>query len=111
MKLSGWGRYPHIQTEGQWFETPAQVQNYLKQPGDTIVHALGRSYGDSALNERVIFSRRFDKILAFHPTEGIVQCESGVSLSELIDIFKLDPYFSPDQSLIFHSLSPVLLSF
>lgn len=87
MKLSGWGRYPHIQTEGRWFETPAQVQNYLKQPGDTIVHALGRSYGDSALNARVIFSRRFDKILAFHPTEGIVQCESGVSLSELIEIF------------------------
>ena len=93
MKLSGWGRYPHIQTEGQWFETPAQVQNYLKQPGDTIVHALGRSYGDSALNERVIFSRRFDKILAFHPTAGIVQCESGVSLSELIDIFLPQGWF------------------
>jgi FAD/FMN-containing dehydrogenase len=48
---------------------------------------LGRSYGDSALNDRVILTNHFDKILDFDEGNGIVTCESGVSLAELIDAF------------------------
>ena len=64
-----------------------QLAGCLELPGDCIVYASGRSYGDSALNERVIFSSRFDKILDFDPSQGIVTCESGVTLAEIIEAF------------------------
>lgn len=87
MKLSGWGRYPCIQVSGSSFETLTQLSDNMKKIGDCIAYGMGRSYGDSALNERVVFSRPFDKILDFNPQDGIVTCESGVTLSELIEVF------------------------
>jgi decaprenylphospho-beta-D-ribofuranose 2-oxidase len=87
MKISGWGNYPSVQADVFYFETISQIKKYLKNPGDTIVHGLGRSYGDSALNKKAIISRRFDKIIDFNPVDGIVTCESGVSLAELINAF------------------------
>jgi FAD/FMN-containing dehydrogenase len=52
-----------------------------------IARGMGRSYGDSALNDRVILTRRFDKILGFNSREGTVTCESGVSLADLVSLF------------------------
>jgi decaprenylphospho-beta-D-ribofuranose 2-oxidase len=57
------------------------------RPGRWIAHGLGKSYGDSALNSRVLMTRRFNKLLDFDPQEGIVTCESGVTLAELIAVF------------------------
>jgi FAD/FMN-containing dehydrogenase len=87
MNLTGWGRYPRIETQGFSFGTIEHLIEYLHKPQDYIAHGLGRSYGDSALNQRVIFTRRFDKILEFDPQTGIIACESGVSLAALIDSF------------------------
>lgn len=87
MKLSGWGRYPRIPVEGYAFQDVKALREYLAGEGDCIVHGLGRSYGDSALNSNVLFSRRLNLILDFDPETGIVTCESGVSLKELIDVF------------------------
>jgi len=87
MKLTAWGRYPRIQATGHSFETAEELRGYQEKAGNSIVFAMGRSYGDSALSERVIFTRRFDKILDFDPEHGTVISESGVTLSELIEVF------------------------
>ena len=87
MKLTGWGRFPIIPAIGRSFGTQEGLGDYLKFTKDCIAHGMGRSYGDSALNEQVIFTRRFNKILSFDPQTGTVVCESGVSLAELIDTF------------------------
>lgn len=87
MKISGWGRFPYIETLGISFETERQLLDNLHKFRNCIVHARGRSYGDSALSERVIFTDRFDKILRFDSEEGIATCESGVTLAELLETF------------------------
>jgi decaprenylphospho-beta-D-ribofuranose 2-oxidase len=87
MKLTGWGRSPIIQARGRSFDNQGALGDYLKSAESCIAHGMGRSYGDSALNEQVIFTRRFNKILSFDPQTGTVVCESGVSLAELIDAF------------------------
>lgn len=87
MKLTGWGRFPIIQARGRSFDSQEALGDYLKFAEDCIAHGMGRSYGDSSLNEQVIFTRRFNKILSFDPQTGTVVCESGVSLAELIDAF------------------------
>jgi decaprenylphospho-beta-D-ribofuranose 2-oxidase len=87
MKLNGWGRYPVIEANAPGFETAARAAELLARPGRWIAHGLGKSYGDSALNAQVIMTRRFDKLLAFDREQGIVTCESGVMLADLIDVF------------------------
>jgi FAD/FMN-containing dehydrogenase len=87
MKISGWGRFPYIESEGFYFETRNQLLGGVQKQQECIVYARGRSYGDSALNRHVICTDRFDKILAFDAAEGIVTCESGVTLAEIIEAF------------------------
>jgi decaprenylphospho-beta-D-ribofuranose 2-oxidase len=87
MKLSGWGRYPVVDCRAQSFAGLAELRRCLADPGDLIVHAMGRSYGDSALQDRVLLSRRFNKILAFEPETGVVTCEAGVTLADLLEAF------------------------
>ncbi len=87
MKLSGWGRYPIVNAQSMSFEAMEELPEILSQTGEFIVHAMGRSYGDSALNRQVIATRRYNKLIGFDPQNGMVTCESGVTLAELIDIF------------------------
>ena len=87
MRLHGWGRYPVIDAETPTFESAAQAAEVLARPGHWIPYGMGKSYGDSALNRQAIMTRRFNKLLDFDPAKGVVTCESGVTLSELIDIF------------------------
>ncbi len=87
MELTGWGRYPRVEASGESFETREELARELRGGGELIAHGMGRAYGDSALNSRVVFSRRFNKILRFDPETGLVACESGVTLEDLIHVF------------------------
>ena len=87
MELAGWGRYPRIQARTYSFESSEELQTCLRKDEDYIVYASGRGYGDCALSPTVIFTHRFNNILSFDPQTGIVTCESGVTLAELIDVF------------------------
>jgi decaprenylphospho-beta-D-ribofuranose 2-oxidase len=87
MDLTGWGRYPRIQARAHSFESPEELLSWLKKDSNYIVHAEGRGYGDCALSPEVIFTRRFNNILDFDPQTGMVSCESGVTLAELIEVF------------------------
>ena len=87
MKISGWGRYPYIESESTYFETRDQLRDRLGKQQDCIAYGRGRSYGDSALNRSVIRTDGFDKILAFNAADGVVTCESGVTLTDIIEAF------------------------
>jgi decaprenylphospho-beta-D-ribofuranose 2-oxidase len=87
MKLHGWGRYPIIDAEASFFETAGRAAELLARPGRWLAHGLGKSYGDSALNPQVLMTRRYNKLLDFDPQQGIVICESGVTLADLIAVF------------------------
>ena len=87
MEISGWGRYPRIESEVLPFETEKRLADHLVHFEDCIVHARGRSYGDSALSRRAISTSRFDKMLHFDAEQGVLACESGVTLAEILEVF------------------------
>ncbi len=87
MELTAWGRYPRIKAQGISFDMPERLAEALRNIPDCIAYGMGRSYGDCALNQQVIFSRRFDSFIAFDPNNGILSCEAGITLAEIIDTF------------------------
>jgi decaprenylphospho-beta-D-ribofuranose 2-oxidase len=87
LKLSGWGNYPVIDASVMSFEQRSELADLIGRPGALIARGMGRSYGDSAVSDRVVLTRRFDKFLDFDPGTGRLTCESGVTLAEIIDLF------------------------
>jgi decaprenylphospho-beta-D-ribofuranose 2-oxidase len=87
-ELSGWGLYPRSNATLSEPETIGGVKAALFDSG-VIARGLGRSYGDPAMNagRTVVGMTRLDRVLSFDAATGVVRCEAGVSLSQLIDAF------------------------
>ena len=96
--LSGWGNYPVQEAcvfrPERWRELLDIVK---KVQGGIISRGLGRSYGDAALNAggAVLLHVRLRRLLDFDPETAILECESGVSLAEILDVFLPRGYFLP----------------
>jgi FAD/FMN-containing dehydrogenase len=99
-RVFSWGRYP--KTAHQHVYRPAwndQVPEILgaAAPGSLLPYGLGRSYGDSCLNDgrQLIDCRRLNRILGFDESTGVLSCESGVSLADILDVFLPRGWFLP----------------
>jgi decaprenylphospho-beta-D-ribofuranose 2-oxidase len=85
MSYSSWGLYPKIKTKALEFDTVSDLKAQIAQCQNYIPYGNGRSYGDSALNEKVIPMRKFNSIICFDEKKGIIELESGALLSEILD--------------------------
>jgi len=99
-RVLSWGRYPRV--EHRHVYKPAwndQVPGILQTsaPASLLPFGLGRSYGDSCLNagHELIDCHRLNRILGFDESTGMVRCESGVSLSDLLRVFLPKGWFLP----------------
>lgn len=75
-------------------ETVPEAARALDAAG-TIARGLGRSYGDAAVNadRAVVLTTRLDRLLSFDAATGVVVCEAGVSLAQLIERFGPQGFF------------------
>ena len=93
-----WGRYPrveHSQVQSVYWRSEIPDLAHFEQP--LLPYAYGRSYGDSCLNEGgvsldVSHLRRF---ISFDEEEGILCCEAGVSLAEVLELVVPRGWFIP----------------
>jgi len=70
----------------------------LNESGNQLIaHALGRSYGDAALNtdHRAVRTTQLDRVLEFDRDRGVIVCEAGISLDDLISIALPHGWFVP----------------
>jgi len=93
-----WGHYPTVKpaqvTPIFWRNELPDLTN-VKQP--LLPFAYGRSYGDSCLNEGGItldmsHLRRF---IAFDEQAGVLRCEAGVSLADVLELVVPRGWFLP----------------
>lgn len=81
MKLSGWGRYPVIDSRALGHKRQAWWQQAFIPAGNH------RSYGDAALAPVHLPMLRHNRLISFDEQSGLLTCEAGVLLSEIIDVF------------------------
>lgn len=58
---------------------------------------MGRSYGDVCLNHgnTLLLTRGLDRMLAFDPETGVLRCEAGVTLAEILEFAVPRGWFLP----------------
>jgi FAD/FMN-containing dehydrogenase len=96
MRLTSWGKYPVVDTVLKSPKTEAALAACLAEAKSAIGRGLGRSYGDSALNDTlVVSSLRFNHMDSFDETSGILVAGAGVTLGDIVEVFVPRGWFLP----------------
>lgn len=89
-----WNRYPKI--------SPASIHRLHDRSAPLpssntalLAYANGRSYGDVCLNEdgTLLLTRGLDRFIAFDPYAGILRCEAGITLAEILELITPQGWF------------------
>jgi FAD/FMN-containing dehydrogenase len=92
-----WGRYSNARHEVRRpFWRPRKL-DALYLEGAVLPYGTGRSYGDVCLNHGhgLIDCRGLDRFIRFDEQNGVLVCEAGVSLAEMLSLIMPRGWFLP----------------
>ena len=96
MKLSGWGRYPVLDCRLESLQGREDMRGLLRRADTLIARGNGRSYGDAALNPDLTLSMlAMNRMQAFDTQTGLLTCEAGVLLADILETFVPCGWFPP----------------
>jgi len=100
MLIHGWGRYPVAEARVLAPVTTGQLAGALAEaaaePGQPLIaRGLGRSYGDSSLAPLVLDNTPRRLLLDFDQDSGVLRCQAGATLADLIDVLLPRGWFPP----------------
>ncbi|MFA5453938.1 MAG: FAD-binding oxidoreductase [Sulfurimonas sp.] len=87
MGLISWGMYPIIKNKKFSLRDVVGLAKYIENTDEFIPYGNGRSYGDSALNENILYTKTYNYFLDFDELSGVLTCQAGVTLGEILDAF------------------------
>ena len=96
-RFESWGRYPKLEAD----VIPLSWATDFPLPNAPATKILpvgaGRSYGDVCLLEHgtLLKTRGMDRFQNFDPATGILRCEAGVTLAEILDFAVPRGFFLP----------------
>jgi len=93
-----WGRYPkveHSQVQSVYWRS--ELPDLAQFEHSLLPYAYGRSYGDSCLNEGGVSLdvSHLSRFISFDEEEGLLCCEAGVSLAEVLELIVPRGWFIP----------------
>lgn len=89
-----WARYPYQSQQGvdlHWLNDPLPKNEVFLPQGNA------RSYGDSCMNEGgpVVSTRFLRRFMEFNPETGLIRCEAGVQLADILNVVEPQGWFLP----------------
>ncbi len=94
-----WNRIPAVRHAGvlRITERFAALPRLRSERDRLLPHGNGRSYGDLCLNAggTLLLTRGLDRLIQLDPARGIIRCEAGVLLSELLALTAPQGWFLP----------------
>lgn len=96
--ISSWGRIFKLHQPVVSLEHSASLLDSILKPHlKYLPYGNGRSYGDSCLNANggALKTRNLDRFIDFDPSNGILRCESGVLLSDILNLVINQGWFLP----------------
>ena len=94
--LAGWGRFPTLDAPLLNARDTAEAAQTVNAAENLIARGNGRAYGDAAINGRSTLSMlRSDRIRSFDAASGVLSCEAGFLLADLIPFALRHGFFPP----------------
>ena len=94
-RLANWGNYPVVETEEKSFSFTEQLTDALAPANGVIARGNGRCYGDASLAPNTISTLKYNKILSFDADKGIFECQSGITLDQVLEVIVPKGWFLP----------------
>jgi decaprenylphospho-beta-D-ribofuranose 2-oxidase len=94
-QIANWGNYPVIESNEESFSFPEQLQELISKNEHFIPRGNGRCYGDASLAATTISTLKFDKILSFNTVTGSFECQSGLTLDQILEVIVPAGWFLP----------------
>lgn len=92
-KVSNWGNFPVVEKEMKSEDSLDKIKDFVRTRSEVIARGNGRCYGDAALAEHIFSTKRLNKFISFDRLNGILECESGMLLSEILEVIIPQGYF------------------
>ena len=89
-KIKGWGGYPIVSANVFRPERIGDLIEFINRDNRTLLaRGGGTSFGDASINNDGINidMHRLNKMLHFDPENGVLHCQSGVALQDIIKTF------------------------
>lgn len=86
--LQSWNRLPNIAPDKIFTLTEHAIPLIEHAPHPLLAHGNGRSYGDVCLNDKgtLLHTHLLDRFISFDQKNGILRCESGVTLQSILQL-------------------------
>lgn len=92
-KVTNWGNFPIVEKEMRSEDSFKKIKEFVLNHNEVIARGNGRCYGDASLGENIFSTKKLNKFISFDRLNGIIECESGVLLSEVLEISVPQGYF------------------
>ncbi|WP_312090835.1 FAD-binding oxidoreductase [Chryseobacterium sp.] len=92
-KVTNWGNFPVVEKEMRSEDSFIKIKQFLQNHNEVIARGNGRCYGDASLGESIFSTKKLNKFISFDRLNGIIECESGVLLSEVLEVVVPQGYF------------------
>ena len=94
-EVANWGLYPTIKANVYEPHSYNEIIHCIKNNESIIARGNGKCYGDASLSKNIISTSNLNKIISFDEQNGIIQCQSGVLLSSILELIVPKGYFLP----------------
>jgi decaprenylphospho-beta-D-ribofuranose 2-oxidase len=94
-EVANWGLYPIISSNVFEPHSYDEIIHFIKNNESIIARGNGKCYGDASLSKNIIATTSLNKIISFDEQNGIIQCQSGVLLSSILELIVPKGYFLP----------------
>ena len=92
-KVTNWGNFLVVEKEVKSEDSLQKIKDFVKSNNEIIARGNGRCYGDASLSEHIFSTKRLNKFISFDRLNGIIECESGVLLADILEVVVPQGYF------------------
>lgn len=96
-RYESWGRFPKVNQKVLRLRWPEDGADMTGLTGTVLPFGLGRSYGDSCLNDggTLLDAEGLDRFIAWDEAAGVVRCQAGVTIGDLLRVAVPRGFFVP----------------
>lgn len=94
-QIANWGNYPAMQSDEHSFAFDEQLKQLVQSESSFIPRGNGRCYGDASLAPVTLSTLKYDKILSFDTVKGVLECQSGITLDQVLEVIVPKGWFLP----------------